>query len=265
MTMIMDLNADVGEDAAALADSREEALLRQITSANIACGGHAGDPATMEAVVRLAVRHGVAVGAHPGYPDRANFGRTVLDIPRDDLAASLYEQVRALGEIARRQGVSLAHVKPHGALYNAAASDPALAATIAAAAGRWSRDLTLVGLAGSDMLNVWRAEGFAVAAEAFADRRYEPDGSLRPRRFSDALLTDPEEAADQALEIAVRARVRAWDGVWVPIRAVTLCLHGDSPGAAATAAAIRRRLEAGGVRLAPLVEQPPSSSNPFRG
>ena len=255
----MDLNADVGERPDALADGREEALLRQLTSANIACGGHAGDAASMDALVRLAARHGVAVGAHPGYPDRVHFGRTVMDIPTDRLRGSIREQVAALAKAARRHGVRLAHVKPHGALYNAAAADPALAGLIAAAVADAAPGITLVGLAGSSMLDAWRSAGFPVAAEAFADRRYEPDGTLRPRRFPDALLTDAAEAAAQALSIARDGRATAWDGRVVPVRADTLCVHSDTPGAAETVAAIRRAFRAHGIRLAPL-DAPPAGT-----
>lgn len=260
--MRMDLNADVGERPDALADGREEALLRQLTSANIACGGHAGDAASMDALVRLAARHGVAVGAHPGYPDRAHFGRTVMEIPPDRLRASIREQVAALAEAARRHGVRLAHVKPHGALYNAAAGDPALARLIAEAAAGAAPGATLVGLAGSAMLDAWRAAGFPVAAEAFADRCYEPDGTLRPRRFPDALLADPAEAAAQALSIARDGRVTAWDGRVTPVRADTLCVHSDTPGAAETVAAIRRSFRAHGIRLAPLDAPPGEPPHP---
>jgi UPF0271 protein len=252
----MDLNADVGERPDALADGREEALLRQLTSANIACGGHAGDAASMDALVRLAARHGIAVGAHPGYPDRAQFGRAVMEIPPGRLRASIREQVAALAEAARRHGARLAHVKPHGALYNAAASDPALASLVAAAVADVIPGATLVGLAGSAMLDAWRAAGFAVAAEAFADRRYEPDGTLRPRRFPDALITDPDEAAAQALAIARDGRVTAWDGRAVNVRADTLCVHSDTPGAAETVAAIRRVFRDYGILLAPLAAPP---------
>jgi UPF0271 protein len=252
----IDLNADVGERPDALADGREEALLRQLTSANIACGGHAGDAASMDALIRLSARHGIAVGAHPGYPDRAQFGRTVMEIPPDRLQASIREQVAALAEAARRHGARLAHVKPHGALYNAAAGDPALAGLIAAAVADVIPGATLVGLAGSAMLVAWRTAGFAVAAEAFADRRYEPDGTLRPRRFPDALITDPDEAAAQALAIARDGRVTAWDGRAVSVRADTLCVHSDTPGAAETVAAIRRVFRDHGILLAPLAAPP---------
>jgi 5-oxoprolinase (ATP-hydrolysing) subunit A len=258
----MDLNADVGERPDALADGREEALLRQLTSANIACGGHAGDAASMDALVRLAARHGIAAGAHPGYPDRANFGRAVMEIPPDRLRASIREQVAALAEAAGRHGVRLAHVKPHGALYNAAVNDPALAGLIAAAVAAAAPGAILVGLAGSAMLDAWRVAGFAVAAEAFADRRYEPDGTLRPRQFSDALITDPDEASAQALSIARDGRVTAWDGTAVPVRADTLCVHSDTPGAAEAIAAIRRSFRTHGILLAPLsapADSPPDS------
>jgi len=250
----MDLNADVGERPDALADGREEALLRELTSANVACGGHAGDPGSMTAVARLALRHGVAVGAHPGYPDAEHFGREVLSIPLPDLRESLRHQVATLDEIVRFLGAPLSHIKPHGALYNTAAAEPALADLIAEALSPWAGRAVLIGLAGSAMLTRWRAAGFTVAAEAFADRRYEPDGTLRSRRCADALLTDPTEAAAQALSIARDGRLRAWNGVIVPVRADTLCVHSDTPGALDTVRAIRRSFLTAGIVLSRLPE-----------
>ena len=171
-----------------------------LTSASVACGGHAGDARTMKATIEQALRWKLAVGAHPGYPDRANFGRVELNLPPEAIADSVFEQVRALAEIAAGCGASVTYVKPHGALYNQAATNRVLAQAIADGVARWSRDVALVGLAGSLMLDVFREAGFRVAAEAFADRRYEADGSLRSRKFEDALIRDPAEAGRQALE-----------------------------------------------------------------
>ena len=226
--MTIDLNCDMGElpDAAL-----EEALMRHITSANVACGGHAGDAATMKRTVGLARAHGVAVGAHPGYPDRANFGRVELALSTEQIAQTVFDQIRALEEVA---GV-LAHVKPHGALYNVAARNVEVARAIAAGVALFSRELILVGLAGSAMLDVWREMGFRTAAEGFADRRYEPDGSLRPRRFADALITDPEQAAAQALELAHAEKAQ------------TICIHSDTPGSVEILAAVAESLRSAGI------------------
>ncbi len=248
----IDLNCDMGELPEAIADGTQEALLRSITSANVACGGHAGDEHTMRTTIEQALRAGVAVGAHPGYADRENFGRLELKLPAETIAESVFEQVRALAEIAAACGARLAHVKPHGALYNQAVRNRELAEAIAKGVARWSRDVVLVGLAGSPMLGVFREAGFAVAAEAFADRRYEPDGTLRSRKFEDALIRDPAEAGRQALSIVERGVVVARDGTEVAVDAQTICIHGDTPGAAKIAASVARTLCEAGVTLCAL-------------
>src|SRR5277367_312999 len=187
----IDLNCDMGEFAEAVADGTQEALMRSITSVNIACGGHAGDEHTMRATVEQALRWKLAIGAHPGYADRANFGRLELQLSAEEVADSVFQQVSALAQIAASCGERLTHVKPHGALYNQATRNRELAAAIAHGVAQWSREVVMVGLAGSSMLGVFREAGFAVAAEAFADRRYEPDGGLRTRKFDDSLIRDP--------------------------------------------------------------------------
>jgi len=245
----IDLNCDMGELPEAIVDGTQEALLRSITSVNVACGGHAGDERTMRTTIEQALRAGVAIGAHPGYPDRENFGRLELKMPPEAVADSVCEQVRALAAIAATCGAKLVHVKPHGALYNQAVRHRGLAEAIAQGVALWSRDVVLVGLAGSPMLDVFRNAGFAVAAEAFADRRYEPDGTLRSRKFEDALIRNPEEAAWQALGIVERGVVLASDGSEVSVDAQTLCIHGDTPGAPEIAATVARTLRAAGVRL----------------
>ena len=260
MTRI-DLNCDMGELREAIGDGTQEALLRSITSANVACGGHAGDEGTMRTTVEQALRARVAVGAHPGYPDRKNFGRLELQMPLDEVRDSVSKQVCALASIARSCGAKLVHVKPHGALYNQAVNNRELAEAIAkgvrkaahAKSDSLGKDVVLVGLAGSPMLNVFRQAGFAVAAEAFADRRYESDGTLRSRKFEDALIRDPAEAAKQALGIAERGLVTAHDGSEVMLRAQTICIHGDTPGAPQIAAAVARTLRDAGVSLGTLV------------
>lgn len=253
MTRI-DLNCDMGELPEAIADGTQEALLRSITSANVACGGHAGDESTMRATIEQALRAGVAIGAHPGYPDRENFGRLELKMPAEAVANSIYEQVRALAEVAAKCGTKLVHVKPHGALYNQAVKDRELAGAITQGVAKFSKDLVLMGLAESLMLKVFREAGFAVAAEAFADRRYEPDGTLRSRKFENALIRDPAEAAKQALNIAQRGIVTAHDGTEVKLNAQTICIHGDTPGSVQIAAAVARTLRDAGVALKSLAD-----------
>jgi UPF0271 protein len=248
----IDLNCDMGELPEAIADGTQESLMPSLTSVNIACGGHAGDEKTMKATIEQALRWKLALGAHPGYPDRANFGRLELQMPAGAIADSVFEQVRALADVAARYGASLAHVKPHGALYNQAVHNRVIAEAIAKGVGRWRRDVVLMGLAGSEMVEVFRDAGFAVAAEAFADRRYEPDGTLRSRKFDDALIRDPEEAGRQALKIVQRGTVIAYDGSEISITAQTLCIHGDTPGAPEIAAAVARTLRQAGVTLCAL-------------
>ncbi len=249
----LDLNCDMGEIPAAVFDGTQETLMRCITSANIACGGHAGDPAMMRATIEQALRWNVAIGAHPGYEDRANIGRIELSLSAEEIAAIVHRQLLALEVIAQQCGASTSHVKPHGALYNQAARDKQIAAAIARGVKRWRSDVVLMGLAGSVMLEEFRTAGFPVAAEAFADRRYEPDGSLRSRKFSDALLRDPAEAAAQALRIAESSSVVAIDGTVVPMHAQTLCIHGDTPGADKIAEAVHGALHAAGIHLSGLV------------
>jgi UPF0271 protein len=223
-----------------------------ITSVNVACGGHAGDAQTMKTTVEQALRWKLAIGAHPGYPDRANFGRLELKMPLNAIVETVCEQVRALAEIAASYGVQLTHVKPHGALYNQAVHNRDLAEAIAEGIARWGGAVVVVGLAGSPMLDVFREAGFAVAAEAFADRSYEPDGTLRSRKFDDALIRDPEEAGRQALSIVERGVVIARDGSEVAVNAQTICIHGDTPGAVKIAAAVARTLREAGVAPRPL-------------
>jgi len=245
----VDLNCDMGELPEMLADGSQEALMKFVTSANVACGGHAGDEAMMRATIGQAMRHGVAVGAHPGYEDRENFGRVELNLSAEEIRDSVYRQVMTLGKIAENCGVTVVHVKPHGELYNQAARDAGIARSIAEGVGRWNRDVVLVGLAGSVMLEEFRAAGFRVAAEAFADRRYEKDGSLRARKFRDALLDAPEKAAEQAVRIAEGRGVLTREGSLVAVDAQTICIHGDTPGAERIAEAVRKALEAAGVEV----------------
>jgi UPF0271 protein len=248
----IDLNCDMGEVPEHISDGTQEALMRSITSVNIACGGHAGDAQTMATTIEQALRHKLAIGAHPGYADRANFGRIELNLLPEEVADSVYAQVRALSEVAARYDANITHVKPHGALYNQAVRNSQLARAIAAGVARWSHQVVLVGLAGSPMLDVFRDVGFTVAAEAFADRRYEPDGTLRSRKHPDALIHDPAEAAQQALTI-VQGKVVARDGSEVPLHADTLCIHSDTPGSPQIAAEVAKGLREADVQLRALV------------
>ncbi|HKV47774.1 MAG TPA: 5-oxoprolinase subunit PxpA [Candidatus Acidoferrales bacterium] len=250
----IDLNCDMGEMPEAVADGTQESLMSHLTSVNIACGGHAGDPLMMQRTIEQALRWHVAIGAHPGYPDRANFGRVELAIPRGAIADVVFEQVRTLAEIAAGCGATIGHVKPHGALYNQAAQDCEIAQALADGVARWRKDLVLIGLAGSQMLEVFRRAGFRVAAEAFADRRYEFNGRLRSRKFDDALIVDANEAARQALQIVEGRKVLSIGGKEIPLDAETICIHGDMPGASQIAAAVTHSLRSAGIELKPLRE-----------
>jgi UPF0271 protein len=246
----VDLNADLGESTSGSAP--DAALMTTITSANVACGLHAGGPALMRATVRLAREHAVAVGAHPSLDDRSGFGRRELAVIPLEVENLVAYQVGALAGIAAQEGVRLRHVKPHGALYNMAARDRALAEAIVRALLAIDRALVLVGLSGSHLLTAAREAGLRAAGEAFADRAYAPDGSLVPRRETGAVIDDPDVAAARAVAMVVDRVVLAADGTPVPLYADTICLHGDTPGAAAMAVAVRRALERAGVTVAPL-------------
>lgn len=247
--MFCDLNSDLGESFGAYQMGDDAAIMPYITSANIACGFHAGDPLVMDATIRLAVAHGVRVGAHPGYPDLQGFGRRNLDLTAEEAEAMALYQVAALAGFARAHGVELTHVKPHGALYNQAAKEPPLAEAVARGVARFSKALILVGLAGSALLAAGMAAGLRVAAEGFPDRAYEPDGSLRSRRLPGALLHDPAEVATHAVQL-VRQGIAITSGSQTRRLTVdTLCLHGDSPGAVANARAVRAALEAAGIKV----------------
>jgi UPF0271 protein len=240
----MDINCDLGEGS-----DHDGDLMPLITSANIACGGHAGDADTMEAAVRLARRHGTAVGAHPGFADRSHFGRIERRIEPADAAELVAAQVRSLGRIAERCGVGLHHVKLHGALYNQAARDPALAASIAAALRAVDPGLICYGPPGSALLAAARVEGLAVACEVFADRTYQPDGSLTPRSRPGALIVDATAALAQVLRVCGEGRVRASDGTDIALAADTICLHGDGPDPVAFARSLRLGLGAAGIEV----------------
>lgn len=248
--MTIDLNADVGEGM------DDAALLPFLSSANVACGFHAGDPSTMDDTVALALALGVCVGAHPGYPDRESFGRGKMEMPADAIEKLVLYQVAALDGFVRSRGGALTHVKPHGALYHSAAEFPDVARAVAEAVRRFRTSLILVGPGGSLLLEAGRDAGLPVAAEGFADRRYQRDGTLVARGEPDALLTDPEEAAEQAVTLGRDGFVRARGGSRVTVHADTICLHGDTPGVASIARRIHERFREEGIGIAPLSARP---------
>jgi UPF0271 protein len=243
--LLIDLNCDLGEDDSPEGLARDVALLEHVTSANIACGGHAGSAETMRVVAKACLERGVRIGAHPGYEDRANFGRVELALDARAVQDSVCAQVRALAEIVSSLGGALSHVKPHGAMYHAAMRSEEVARAVAEATEAATGRVALVGLAGANGLAHWNEWGWPTMAEAFADRRYEPDGSLRARTRPGAVLERPELAAAQALGLAQGRGVRLDDGTTLAVHASTLCIHSDSPGsldaARAVAAALRVR------------------------
>jgi len=242
--MAIDLNCDMGEGA-----GEDEGIVPLVSSINVACGFHAGDPATIRATIRLAARHGVAVGAHPSYPDRAGFGRAPMARSPEAVRDDVVYQVAAVRAFCAAEGVPLVHVKPHGALYNTAAQDPALAAAICEAVRQVDPGLVVVCLAGSPMAGVVRSLGMRCAEEAFADRGYTPEGTLVPRGRPGALVEDPGAVAERVSAMARDRRVTSVAGTPVPVAADTICLHGDTPGAARLAAAIRARLTRDGIEV----------------
>jgi UPF0271 protein len=249
--MTIDLNSDLGESPEALANGTDLEIMRSITSANVACGGHAGDTASMTQTLISARDLNVAVGAHPSFPDRTNFGRVAMDISAQDIERTVREQVMSLVQIAKSLGIRVVHVKPHGALYHAARSRP-IAEAIGIATLTVDPDLVLIGQAGSPTLDYWQGMGLRCAAEAFADRAYEADGTLRSRTQPGALL-DVERAAAQAVEIALRHQALTAAGEAVTADAKTICIHSDTPNAPAIAREVRRQLTAAGFALAPLI------------
>lgn len=237
----------MGESFGAYSIGADEMLMPLITSANIACGFHAGDPRVMQRTVQLAIRYGVAIGAHPGFRDLEGFGRRVIDATPDEIQADVLYQIGALDAFARAAGKKLVHVKAHGALYNLAAVKPAIARALARAVVNFDSSLVFVGLAGSSMLDVARELGLRVAREGFCDRAYTPDGNLMSRREPGSLIDDPQRAARQALQMVVEQTVTASNGEKISMSVDTLCIHGDSLNAPAIARAVRETLEKNGV------------------
>jgi UPF0271 protein len=253
----VDLNSDLGESYGRWTLGDDAAMAPHITSANLACGFHAGDPGVLDTTVALCKRAGVAVGAQPSYPDLQGFGRRSMRISPSEIEQCVLYQIGALYGFCRAHGVDLQHVKPHGALYNDAAAELRLALAVARGVARFSRDLPLVALASSGAFAEAAAEaGLRLVPEAFADRRYNPDGSLQSRAEPGSLLSDPAQAAEQALHVACEGRVQAHDGSWVTVAAQSICFHGDTPGAPTIVATARARLQAAGVTVRPIRDLP---------
>jgi UPF0271 protein len=248
----IDLNCDMGEGLGAWKMGDDAALLDHVTSANIACGFHAGDPGTIHRTVELALKKGVAVGAHPSLPDLQGFGRRRMNVSAEEAYDMVLYQIGALAGFATACGGKLAHVKPHGALYNMAAKDGKLAQAIARAVKDFDPRLVLFGLAGSELVRAGEQAGLKTANEVFADRTYQADGSLTPRTQPDAMLHDAETAIAQVRRMVREGRVRSQQGSDVLVQADTLCIHGDEPNAVEFARRIRQALDADGIRVAPV-------------
>ncbi len=249
----MDINSDLGESYGAWRMGDDDAMLAIVTSANVACGFHAGDPAGILQTLKAAAAHGVAVGAHVAYPDLVGFGRRNMDPTSAELVADVIYQIGALQGLARAAGTRVRYVKPHGALYNTIAHDERQAGDVIAAMQAADPQLTLLALAGSPLVERARARGLAVVAEAFADRAYNDDGTLVSRRLEGAVLHDPDAVAERMLQWVERGELPSISGRPVRIEADSICVHGDSPGAVEMARRIRARLAAAGVPLAPFV------------
>jgi UPF0271 protein len=248
--MRIDLNSDLGESFGPWPMGQDAALMDSITSANIACGFHAGDPGTMRQTLALARAKGVAVGAHPGFPDLVGFGRRELKASPAEVEDFVLYQVSALAGMAHAAGLRLQHVKAHGALYNMACHDRALAEAIARAVAAFDRSLILFGLPDSELLRAGAAAGLRVAAEVFADRAYDPDGSLTSRAKPNSVIHDRDTVVTRAVRMVKDKTVVATDGSILTLQADTICLHGDTAGAAELARAVRRGLEAAGIQIA---------------
>ncbi|WP_022924270.1 LamB/YcsF family protein [Serinicoccus marinus] len=250
----IDLNADLGESFGRWSLGDDEAMLEVVTSANIACGFHAGDPGVLRRACAGAAARGVVVGAQVGYRDLAGFGRRFLDVPPAELVDDVLYQIGALEALARVEGTRVAYVKPHGALYNAIVHHEEQAGAVVEAVRSYDPGLAVLGLPGSAWLRRAEEAGLRIVEEAFADRAYTPEATLVPRSEPGAVLHDPDEIAARCVRLATEGVVEAVDGTQVEVRAASLCVHGDSPGAVAIARAVRSALEGAGVRLRPFVE-----------
>jgi len=256
--MRIDLNCDMGESFANYKIGLDEEVIKYITSANIACGWHAGDPLVMDHTISLAVENGVGIGAHPGFPDLLGFGRRNMDCTDDEIKSYVVYQVGALSAFARLRGADLVHVKPHGNLYLTAVENETVARAIAQAIVGVDPSLRYVALAGAKgemMTRIGEEEGLKVVYEAFPDRAYTPEGTLVSRRLEGAVIKDPEVVAERALFMAKEGKVVAIDGTEIELKAETLCVHGDNPSAVDLVRSIRERLESAGVEVKPLGEE----------
>lgn len=254
MDKLVDLNADVGESYGAFRIGADEDLLPMVTSANIACGWHAGDPLVMARTVDLALQAGAGIGAHPGFPDLLGFGRRNLQISSAEAKAYVLYQIGALQAFVRRAGQTMQHVKLHGAMYNVVSQDRVLASAVIEAVMEFDRNLILVGFSGSQFVRLAEEAGLRVAHEVFADRGYAPDGTLVPRSSPDAFIKDPRTAAARVLRMMTEGLVQAWGGKDIHVRADTVCIHGDNPEAVIFARTVRQALEQAGVKIRPLRE-----------
>jgi 5-oxoprolinase (ATP-hydrolysing) subunit A len=250
--MRIDINSDMGESFGAYTIGHDLGLMKSITSANVAAGFHAGDPSVLRETIRQAKAHGVAVGVHPGFPDLIGFGRRELNVTPKEAEDFVLYQIAAVAGVAAAEGVSVQHVKPHGALFNMAVRNADLSAAIARAVAAFDKSLILFGLPGSEILNAGRAAGLRVAAEVFADRAYEPDGSLASRRKPGSVIHDAAAVVARAVRMVKDRTVVAIDGSVVPLQADTICVHGDTPGSDDLAAKIRSGFEAAGITVKPI-------------
>ncbi len=247
----IDLNSDLGEGFGAYRIGPDEELFGLISSANVACGFHGGDPRVMERTVAAAKAHGVAVGAHPGFLDLVGFGRRAMAATPDEVRTDVLYQLGALDAFCRAGGAPLRYVKPHGALYNVAVKQPPIAEAIAAAVRAYDPDLILLAQPGTALIAAGEAAGLPTAREGFADRAYNADGTLVSRLIPGALITDPEEAADRMLRLVTEGRLRTLDGQDLELTVDSICTHSDTPGSVAIVQAVRRRLEGAGVAIRP--------------
>ena len=247
--MRIDLNCDLGESFGRYTIGNDECVMQSITSANIACGFHAGDPSVIRRTIRLALESGVALGAHPGFPDLVGFGRREMKATPDEVEDFVMYQVSAVAGLAAAAGAKLQHVKPHGALYNLAARDADISAAIARGVATLDPSLILFGLTGSKLLVAGRAAGLRVAAEAFADRAYDPSGALASRREAGSVIHDPDVVVSRVLQMVIEGTVEAADGTTLPIAADTICVHGDTKGAERLTERLRAEFEAAGVTV----------------
>ena len=245
----IDLNSDLGESYGAWILGDDDAMLRLVTSANVACGFHAGDPSTLRRVCASAAEHGVRIGAQVSYPDLAGFGRRHMNIDADELRDVVLYQLGALDGFAQVAGAGVTYVKPHGALYHATIGDQAQAQAVVDASREYDPSSAILGLPGSELLRAAEAAGLEAVPEAFADRAYLADGRLVPRREPDSVLTEPAKVAAQAVRLAVEQEVVAIDGTTVAVRARSICIHGDTPGAVQLAQAVRAALEVAGIAI----------------